>query len=59
MRTLVIVCLSLAVATSNAAKESYRAHSSCSVTGDTDWVKAKPHELKSWLGSIVPGKGFA
>ena len=55
MRTFVIVFMALAVANSNAASESYRAYSSCSMTGDTDWVKAKPYKLKSWLGSIVPG----
>ena len=56
MRRIVIIWLSLAVvAASNAAEGNYRAYSSCSVSGDRDWVKAKPYTLKSWLGSIVPG----
>ena len=61
MRRTVIVLLSLTVAASRqsltvaAAKESYWAYSSCPVSASTDWAKARPYKLKSWLGSTVPG----
>ena len=59
MRKTVIALLSLTVAASRqslaAGKESYWAYSSCSVSANTDWAKARPYKLKSWLGSIVLG----
>ena len=59
MGKFVIFILTLAVVTlSSATRESYRAYSSCSVSGDTDWAKAKPYKLKSWLGSVVPGMRY-
>ena len=62
MRRTVIALLSLTVAASRqslaveaSGKESYWAYSSCPSSANTDWAKARPYKLKSWLGSIVPG----
>ena len=44
---LIIVAATLANATS-------MFYSSCSESGETPWVKARPHMTKLWLGSIVP-----
>ena len=44
----------IAATFANGTAMFYRPSSSCSESGETPWVKARPHRTKSWLGSIVP-----
>ena len=56
---LVILSMITAFAIANETKDVYRVHTSCSERGETPWTMAKPHRLRSWLGSVVPGMSKA
>ena len=54
-KVLVILMPAMTWAMADMSDNLYQVHSSCS-GGSSPWTRAKPHQLRSWLGSIVPGK---
>ena len=55
----VVLNMITAFAIANETKEVYRVHTSCYERGETPWTVAKPHRLRSWFGSVVPGMSKA
>ena len=55
-KVLVILMSAMTWAMADMSDDLYQVHSSCSERGNTPWTRVKPHQLRSWLGSIVPGK---